>query len=536
MNTRQIWATVVAVVAVVAVVCVTGFYYGWFAPLQLEGAAGPVASWTPRGDGTDGYYSQKLVWGSCDGVTLNEGEGENTDDPTVYQCARVSAPLDWDAPSGESIELAVAVRRSGTANAPFLFVNPGGPGGAVVESLPYYAGSLLGKKVVRAYDIVALDPRGVGQSTPVRCLSDSERDEKNAGGDGSSDTADLAPDEIVAAAEQESADFAAGCERLTGELYKHVDTVSAAKDFDLVRALVGAPALNLLGYSYGTFLGATYAGLFPDKVGRFVLDGAVDPAVDVNEMSAMQMRGLDAAIQHWIDDCQAGPRCPLGKSHADGVSTLVSFIKALESQPMRTRDPQRPLTSNLALSAIYGAMYDTSWYQTLTSAVGQAISNADGSALLEIADLLNERNDDGTYSGNSLDALVVVNNLDYGPVGTVDEWAEAASALEAELPIMGPYGGYPSAGLAAWPTAHAERAPITAAGAAPIVVVGTTHDPATPYPMAQSLASQLSSGVLVSVEGWDHTSYKRGGNQCAVDAVEKYLVDGTVPQSGLMCQ
>lgn len=181
-------------------------------------------------------------------------------------------------------------------------------------------------------------------------------------------------------------------------------------------------------------------------------------------------------------------------------------------------------------------MYDTLWYQTLTSAVGQAILNADGSALLEIADLLNERNDDGTYSGNSLDALVVVNNLDYGPVGTVDEWSEAASALEAELPIMGPYGGYPSAGLAAWPTAHAERAPITAAGAAPIVVVGTTHDPATPYPMAQALASQLSSGVLVSVEGWDHTSYKRGGNQCAVDAVEKYLVDGTVPQSGLMCQ
>ena len=160
----------------------------------------------------------------------------------------------------------------------------------------------------------------------------------------------------------------------------------------------------------------------------------------------------------------------------------------------------------------------------------------DGSGLLAIADTLNSRNPDGTYQDNSFDAINAINNLDYSPEGTIEQWAAQVETLKNELPILGKYVGYPSAGLEAWPTKHAPRSRITAQGADPIVVIGTTHDPATPYSMAQGLSGQLASGVLVTVEGWNHTAYRRGANQCVTRAVEDYFVKGTVPTDGLMCQ
>ena len=202
---------------------------------------------------------------------------------------------------------------------------------------------------------------------------------------------------------------------------------------------------------------------------------------------------------------------------------------------MRTNDPNRPLTENLAVTALTGAMYNTQWWPQLTQAFGMAWQKNDGSGLLAIADTLNSRNPDGTYQDNSFDAINAINNLDYSPEGTIEQWAAQAETLKNELPIVGKYAGYPSAGLDAWPTKHASRSHITAQGAAPIVVIGTTNDPATPYSMAQGLSGQLASGVLVTVEGWNHTAYRRGANQCVTRAVEDYFVKGTVPADGLMC-
>ena len=538
MKTRSIAAGAVAVLAVVAIVLTV---LGYYRP-QSRGPV-PVTTATASSEpipvtsgSVQSFYEQAIEWGVCASETFDTFEGVNSSDASEYQCAFLKAPLDWSNPDGDQITLALAIHRSTTRDAPALFINPGGPGGAIVSSLPYYAAQGIGESVVAAYDIVALDPRGVGDSTPVVCTTDAERDERNAGEDDDMDTSDESPQSTVASVQEDAREVAEGCREHSGSLYEHIDTVSAARDFDMVRAILGQETLNLLGYSYGTFLGATYAGLFPERVGRFVLDGALDPTLSVNEVSALQMRGLEASLQHWISDCATQASCPMGRNTQEGIQTVRYFLDSLEDSPMGTTDPNRPLTENLAVTALTGAMYNTQWWPQLTQAFGIAWQKGDGTGLLAIADMLNSRNPDGTYQDNSFDAINAINNLDYSPEGNIEQWTDQVETLKSELPLLGKYVGYPSASLEAWPTKHAQRSPITAQGAAPIVVIGTTHDPATPYSMAQGLSSQLASGVLVSVEGWNHTAYRRGANQCVVRAVEDYFVKGTVPQDGLMCQ
>lgn len=494
-------------------------------------------SQAPTTDGTvQGFYSQQVTWAQCtaDEVTLDVISPPS--DLSPYKCATLAAPLDWDDLSGDTISLRVAVYDgAGGASHGLLFYNLGGPGGAAVKSLSYQVTQNLGKDLVSNYDIVALDPRGVGESTPIVCMSDAERDEYNAD-DADRSEADETPQAIVARAEKLMGDIGAGCTKYSGDIAAHADTVSAAKDFDMVRAVLGQKTLNYLGYSYGTFLGATYAGLFPEHVGRFVLDGALDPAMSINEVSDLQMKGFEASLEHWVEDCQAGSGCPFTGGTDAGVEALASFVDRLATSPLETSDADRPLTQSLGLTAIIGCLYSTSSYSTLTQAMQQAVSSNDGSMLLRLADYFNDRNDDGTYASTSTDALIAINSLDYPPEGTVEEWAQDAATLKSELPVLGQFAGYASAGLSAWPfTRTATREAISAEGAAPIVVVGTTHDPATPYVMAQNLAKELSSGVLVTNEGWDHTAYSKSASSCITGAVEGYLVDGTVPEDGLTC-
>ena len=538
MKTRSIAAAAVAILAIVAIILAVVGYYGiqrFKTPAPTKTATASSAPIDVQGGDIQAYYNQGITWGKCAQGTFDSYRGVNSSDPNEYQCAFLKAPLDWDNPDGDQITLALAIHRSGAKDAPALFINPGGPGGPVVSALPYYSAQGLGESVVKAYDIVALDPRGVGDSTPVFCMTDEEKDKYNAGSETEGTDAD-SPQSAIAEVQEDSREFAQGCRDHSGAIFEHIDTVSAARDFDMVRSILGQDKLNLLGYSYGTFLGATYAGLYPAQVGRFVLDGALDPSLSVDEVSSMQMRGLDASLQQWITDCATQASCPMGRTKDEGIANVRSFLESLEASPLPTNDPDRPLTEGLAVTAMIGAMYNTQWWPELTNAYSDATRRNDGTAMLEIADLMNSRNPDGTYADNSTDAINAINNLDYKPAGTDAEWIARADALKSELSILDRYVGYPSAGLSAWPTEHAERAPIHATGAAPILVIGTTHDPATPYPMAEALASQLDSGVLITVEGWNHTAYRRGANQCVVRAVEDYLVKGTVPTDGLTCQ
>ena len=536
----------VAVAALLLAVLLAGYVV--FTQLDPRGSSGASGTSTPTGsstpsvapstDGTaQGFYSQKVTWVQCTAAEVTLDVITPPKDLSPYQCATLSAPLDWDNPGGGTISLRIAVYHGAAGNSRgLLFYNLGGPGGAAVKSLSYQVTQSLGKKLVSNYDIVALDPRGTGESTPIVCMTDKQRDAYNAEDSDSSDAGET-PQQIVARAERIMGDVGAGCTKHSGDIAAHADTVTAAKDFDMARAVLGQKTLNYLGYSYGTFLGATYAGLFPDKVGRFVLDGALDPSMSVNEVSDLQMKGFEASLEHWVEDCQAGSGCPFSGGTDAGVKALASFVDRLASSPLATSDSSRPLTQSLGLTAIIGCMYSTSSYSTLTQAMQQAIGSSDGSMLLRLADYFNDRNDDGTYASTSTDAMIAINSLDYPAVGTVDQWAADAATLKADLPILGQFSGYASAGLSAWPfKGSATRQAISANGAAPIVVVGTTHDPATPYVMAQNLAKQLSSGVLVTNEGWNHTAYSKSASSCITGAIEGYFVAGTVPQSGLTCQ
>lgn len=489
------------------------------------------------GTTADVFFSQTIHWGGCSPEDISS----STDQPanmSSYECAHLFAPLDWENPAGEQIELALAVHRSGKKEAPVLFYNLGGPGGAAVSSIVSQVEDGLGTSLVKNYDIVALDPRGVGASTPVHCLSNEQLDRYNSEGSilpDVPDRADQSPEEIVASMTAELSTIAAGCEKLSGSLYRHIDTVSAAKDFEMVRRILHQEKFDYLGYSYGTFLGATYAQLYPNAVGRMVLDGAVDPAMNLNDISDLQIRGFEESISHWIDGCLAEDECGLKGPKQAATTQLVNFLNDLEDQPMETSDKTRPLTKNLAITAIVGSLYWEGGYDTLSDAMAVALGAEDGSALLFLADYYNDRNDDGTYVKNSTEALIAVNNLDYAPFGTLEEWAQAADQLAKELPVLGPTAGYASAGLNAWPTPHATREAIRASGAAPILVIGTTHDPATPYVMAENLAKELDSGVLVTNEGWGHTAYAKDANSCVVGAVESYFLNGTVPAEGTRC-
>lgn len=482
----------------------------------------------------DQFYSQPLNWRQCEVSEITSNGVSAPRDIDKYQCASLTAPLDWDNLDGNQITLALAIHRADQSEGKALFFNLGGPGGAAVSSITSQVNSSLGNGLVGAFDIVALDPRGVGASTPVRCMSDEDRD-KQAAGTGSDKDPNATPAQLIEQAKKDSADLAKGCQDLSGNLYKHVDTVNAAKDFDMVRALLGQDKFNYLGYSYGTFLGATYAGLFPTNVGRMVLDGAVDPAVQGDDLAAMQMRGFEASLRHWVEDCQAGRNCPLTGDADAGMRKMKAFFDSLENSPLETSDANRPLTRNLAMSAVIGLLYSTETYSILTQAMTSALNSNDGSMLLYVADLLNERNKDGSYASNSMDAIVAINSLDYSPVGNADQWTKGYETLKSELLVFGEEAGFTSASLEGWPTSHAKRQPISAQGAPPIMVVGTTHDPATPYVMSQNLAKELSSGVLVTWDGWNHTAYSKSGSKCVATAVEGYFLRNVVPAADIQC-
>lgn len=494
----------------------------------------PLISQAP--EGFEEYYGQIIEWGTCDVADIVPSYMAAPQDPDNYQCATVSAPMNWDDPDSTPIELGVA-RYVGAADGgerPPLFYNLGGPGGGAIDSLVGFTTSILTDQVADSFYIVALDPRGVGLSTPLWCMTDEERDEDNAL---TLDFTDMSTEELLAWNETEVARLGNQCLERNGDILGFVDTDSAARDFDMVRAVLGAEVMDYLGFSYGTLLGATYADLFPEHVGRFVLDGALDPAMNVNEVSAAQIGGMEASLNNWIETCVAEGECPLGDSLEAGQQTMMDFFAAVEEEPLETSDPSRPLTLGLAETAVVGSLYSTESYSLLTQGMAQALGSDDGSILLFLADFFNNREADGTYSANSSDAFLSINMLDYEPVGTPEEWEVEARELREKYPILGADAGFASAGLDAWPVeSRSGRRVITAQGAPPMLIIGTTHDPATPYIMAENMHRELENSVLLTVEGWNHTAYSSGASACVTGAVDNFLLTGELPKDGTVCE
>lgn len=460
------------------------------------------------------YYEQTLDWTTCG----------------TFECTTVEVPLDWDDPAGDVIELAVNRSRA-TGDDPIgsLLINPGGPGGSGVDALEGVALQRVGSGITEAYDIVGFDPRGVARSQPVTCIDGPQMDELV------SVDPDYSTEAGVAAAEQRFADLGAACLQNTGALLGHVDTISAARDMDVLRAVLGDEKLTYLGYSYGTQLGATYAALYPGNVGRLVLDGALDPTLSSDELAKGQAVGFENALRAYVEDCRSGADCPLTGSVDDGMAQIKKLLTRARTSPLPTDDAARPLTASLAFSGIAQSLYAQELWPWLTKGLRGALKSNDGSTLLFLADYYYDRQDDGTYASNSTEAFWSIGCLDDRAPTDLETMRATAADIEAAAPTIGYFFAYGGVVCAQWPVPEVGSLDsYTAEGAAPILVVGTTNDPATPYEWAESLSKLISSAVLLTYEGEGHTAYGRS-NECLDGAVDEYLLTGTVPAEGTRC-
>lgn len=458
------------------------------------------------------FYTQQVDWSSC---------------PEADECATVEVPLDWADPGGAVVSIAVARMTAGDDDpAGSILVNPGGPGASAVDFLAT-ARFLASAEVTDEYDLVAFDPRGVARSVPVTCYDGPAMDQLTAA------DFDLDTDEGVQAQEDAWGAFGAACAQNTGEVLGHIDTVTAARDMDVVRALVGDPALNYLGYSYGTKLGATYAALFPDRVGRMVLDSALDPQVDGDEMSAGQAVGFESALRAYVTDCLGGASCPLSGSVDAALGQVRALLDRTHTNPLPTADGRR-LTAPLAFTGIAYPLYSQSTWSQLTSGLRAALAG-DGSVLLALSDAYFDRSADGEYLSNTTEAFSAINCLDLPAATDLAEMRAKAAEIEAAAPTVGRFFAFSGTLCAQWPEpAVGGLDDYSATGAPPILVLGTTNDPATPFVWAEALAETLSSGVLVTHVGEGHGVYGLG-NACATEAVDDFFLDGAVPAPGLTC-
>jgi len=457
------------------------------------------------------WYEQVISWETCDGTWL---------------CATVAAPLSWADPEAGEIVLALKMQPATDTKIGTLLTNPGGPGGSGIDFIGSAYGS-MGAPVRQHFDVLGFDPRGVGASTPVRCFDDAEKDYFL-----SVDFPDgEAGREAVKAA---NAAWGEACAENTGPLFGNIDTQSAARDMDLIRHLVGDPVLNYLGFSYGTLLGATYAGLFPNRVGRLVLDGAIDITLSFDESSLGQAIGFENAMRAYVADCQSGANCPLTGTVDDGMAQIGALFEQAYQNPLPTGSTRR-LTRTLATYGVVIALYDDAAWPLLTQALRLAIEQGNGQLLLFLADFYNDRNEDGTFSTNSTEAFIGVTCLD--DRGTIDpaEMDRNNEVLLHAAPTVGFF--FRDGGLSCWdwPYPVVERVfDIHAPGTPPILVIGTTGDPATPYEQAIALANTLEGGVLLTYVGEGHVAYLRS-NACIMDTVDAFLVAGEVPPAGKEC-
>lgn len=439
------------------------------------------------------------------------------------QCGSVTVPLDYADPSGSTIEIAVARHPAASSSQRIgsLVVNPGGPGVSGIDDLPDEL-SVMTATVLDDFDVVSFDPRGVQRSDPVTCGNPPTAAATAAG-----DLPDPVPvgEAATEALEARLRTFAAACREADGSILRYVGTVDTARDLDRIRAALGDGALTFMGQSYGTLLGATYAGLFPTHVRAMVLDGAIDPSLSLPELVRGQAGGFEDAWQRFVDWCAGTPSCPW-RPAGDPTAAVQSLVAQVTTQPLPGGNTRAGPAA--VYDALLDGLYSRADWPTLADALAAA-GRGDGSALVAMTD--HYLTGGGT---NAEEANVAVNCLDYPAPRSFDRYVALAAADAASAPVFGALVAWGAASCAVWPVpASRTPGPVRAAGTPPILVVGTTGDPATPYRWAVDLAGQLQHGVLLTRDGDDHVAYF--SSACVRSAVAAYLVDGTVPAAGAVC-
>lgn len=466
--------------------------------------SGPTVAQNAPAPELSRFYDQRLDWQSCDG-------GE---------CASLEVPVNYADPGGATLDLALLRVPASGGTPGVLVVNPGGPGSSGVD-YARAAKAIVSDRVRERFDIVGFDPRGVGRSAPVECATDAAFDRLIA--------VDGTPDSPAEIAALEQASSILDCRGSVDGLVDNMSTLDAARDLDILRAALGQSRLDYLGVSYGTHLGATFASLYPDRVGRFVLDGPLPAGLDAEELTLGQAVGFENALRRFVEYCQQSGGCPLGDSpDVDaGMSSLRAILDSLDTAPASTGDPQRPLTEAAATYAILMSLYRASDRPLLKDALG-SLSVGDGTPLQRMLDERIGRGSDGSYRDNALDAFYAVSCSDRAaPV----DIASSVERLSGAAPFLGEYlawGNLPCApGTAAGATDIAIDAPT-------VLVIATTHDPATPIAWAEPFVAQFEDAVLVVRDGDGHTGYREGSG-CVDDAVDAFLIDGDLPVDGLAC-
>ena len=459
------------------------------------------------------YKSQELSWSTC---------------YDTFDCSTLSVPIDYSDLSIGSFDIGI-LRHSATDQANrigSLVVNPGGPGASGME-YAYNAEYIVSSGILAKYDIVGFDPRGVGDSTPIHCLTDKETDANYA-----ADSKPDSPAEFDAQIKQ-AQQYIAECEAKTPNL-THYGTVNAARDMDLLRIALGDSTLNFLGKSYGTYLGTLYAQLFPDKVGRMILDGAIDPNITAVQQSIAQAVGFDRALNAFITDCYKRKNCSLQKPAKAAVKQFIQLFTTAAKKPL-TGTPERPVTESLVVLGTASALYDnTSGWPQLRSALKESLKG-NGSTFLDLADQYSLRNPDGTYGSNETDAAFVIDCLDWPETRTAAEMFSDAKTFAKAAPVFGPYLAYGALSCKYIPgIENATPRKITSITTSPIIIIGTTRDPATPYEWAQALHSEIKNSRLISLNADGHTGHGRG-SKCVDSAVDKYLLTGKLPGADLAC-
>ncbi len=404
-----------------------------------------------------------------------------------------------------------------------LLFNPGGPGESGVDYLPYVVAAMPAALLSR-FDIVGFDPPGVARTAPITCLDNAGLAQYFQVDPAPSTPAGF--DALLAAART----LAAGCEARSGAELPYVSTADAARDMDVLRAALGDSKLTYLGFSYGSLLGATYADLFPTQVRAMVLDGVLDPALPSIAEANEQASSLEDQLQQFFAWCASQSSCPW-KPAGSPMAAFESLLSEVRASPLPARQTSRRLGPAQFLYGAASALYSTSSWIDLAQSL-QAASHGDGAGFLELFDSYTHRGADGSYS-NLLEAEPAVNCLDT-PAPSLAAIESDAPAAAAAAPVFGLLTLYGLAGCIGWPVPATGRvAPIRAAGSPPIVVVGSTGDPITPYRWAQSLATELEHGVLLTRVGDGHTAYQY--SSCIRGDVDQYLISLAVPPPGTRC-
>ena len=502
---------------------------GVLAGCSAATTAPPTASTAPASPTADPlarFASQQLAWGSCEGYAASPDVAQAYTDPAL-QCARLTVPLDYAQPDGDTAEIAVLRARAKGQRIGSMVVNPGGPGvsgTSLVPSLVKSAPDLL-----QRFDFVGFDPRGVGVSTPaIDCLTDAEQDTYRA-----TVYADPSP-AGVAALEAHNKEYADRCTaRMGAHVLANMGTRDVVKDLDLLRAALGDEKLTYYGYSYGTSIGTSYAEAFPDRVRAMVLDGAIDPTQDTVQSSVDQSAGFQQAFDAYTTWCATQPNCPLGTDPARSTAAWQALVRPLVDQPAHTGDPTRRLSFTDAITGVQQALYLRALWPLLSIGISQ-LATGDGSLLLTLGDLYYKRAN-GRYD-DSLEAFQAISCMDNVRITDPAQVAALAQGIEAAAPFTTTGRGPVAAKdpCAFWPvppttTPHRPAVP----GLPPTVVVSVTGDPATPYQAGVDLAADLGAR-LIKVEGNQHTAGLQG-NACIDTALTAYLVDATLPGAGAEC-